>query len=582
MEKIVKWVIGDVEKITFEERILNSTSFIAACVVVLFIGQVTAIWGLGPELVFIVVAAFAFVSIFYLSRFKRKKYASYLFVICYPIAAGTAFFTFGGIDSNLAFCNMFSFVICVRILPKRHEAIYTVLFIIFWCLLVLSGYLFPQSVTPWPSMEARTIDSILVSSLCVLGSWSIMRLIKKNNWIEKNRIETQNAELKNYQQQLIKEKERAEQLSKTKTDFLSTMSHELRTPLNGVVGLTNLMLDNSHEGSKQQNLEILKFSAEHLVSIVNDILDYNKIGEGKISLECVEFNIKKILTHLVATYSIQAQKNNIKLRLVFPDGMPENLKGDPTRLTQILNNLTGNAIKFTNTGSVTIHIDYNMTPDNQVVVLFKIIDTGIGIADEMLTHIFDRFTQADNSTTRMYGGTGLGLSICKKLIELQGGSINVESEIGKGSTFSFDLKFQVNEEQNQLTDLKQEEFDLSSKRVLLVEDNMVNVMIASQFLKNWGLNVVVANDGVEAIDSFGASEFDIILMDIHMSRLDGYESTRHIRTMDAGKCIPIIALTASVAPDVMQKIKEVGMDAYILKPFEPDNLKRRIIKLLAA
>lgn len=386
---------------------------------------------------------------------------------------------------------------------------------------------------------------------------------------------------KRAEEALIQAKEQAEQASLAKAQFLSTMSHEIRTPMNAVIGISNLLLKNNPRPDQQTNLSLLKFSGENLLHLLNDILDFSKIEAGKVAFEEVDFNLKILLSGIKHSLGTKATEDkNLKLRMRLREEMPDMLVGDPTRLSQVLNNLVGNAIKFTEEGSVTLSVDVLKKTEEAVKLRFCVSDTGIGIPKDKLEHIFDSFSQASSDTTRKYGGTGLGLTITKKLLELQGSHIQVESEIGRGSKFFFELSFKrshlLPEEESSLQVNTAATQSLQGQPILLVEDNPVNVVVASQFLEDWGAQIVVAENGKQALDRLEEQLFSLVLMDLQMPVMDGYEAATQIRKKLSEEELPIIALTADAMQGVYEQITAVGMNDYISKPFIPDELYKKI------
>ncbi len=376
---------------------------------------------------------------------------------------------------------------------------------------------------------------------------------------------------------LKKAKEAAESAVKVKTDFLSTISHEIRTPLNAVVGISHFLINDEPKKDQVESLESLKFSAEHLTTIINDILDYNKLESGSIEFEMSEVNLKDLVSKIINVNQATANEKSLDLTLEFDEDIHEIVSADSTRIYQVINNLIHNAIKFTSEGFVKLKVMLLEDFADAQRVLFKVADSGIGISREKQDLIFERFTQAGSSTTREYGGTGLGLAIIKRILNLSGSDIKVISDEGKGAVFSFILHFEKLNESIK-TEIYQEEREdqvLKGKKILLVEDNQMNVMVASKFLHKWELNVEVAHNGLEGVEMAAKHEYDLILMDLQMPQLDGYQATRQIRERD--KRIPIIALTASALLKVRKEVQAVGMNDYITKPFDPKELKRKII-----
>jgi PAS domain S-box-containing protein len=395
-------------------------------------------------------------------------------------------------------------------------------------------------------------------------------------------------ERKNEQKALIEAKENALQTALTKTNFLSTMSHEIRTPMNAVIGLTNLLLQESPKKDQIENLKTLKFSGENLLVLINDILDYNKIEAGKLNIEKIEFSLNEVIHNINKSLNMRACDKNISLHIVTESGFPNIVIGDPTRLSQILLNLIGNAIKFTESGKVTLTITSKQDTDKCWAINFAVEDTGIGIHTDKINTIFDNFTQSDTNTTRKFGGTGLGLAITKRLLELQDSAIQVKSIFGKGSIFSFTLQFGAISESLAIDKSTPNNQDIiehfESVKVLLVEDSRVNQMVATQFLTKWGLTVDVAENGAIAIDKIKENDYAVVLMDLHMPVMDGYTAVKNIRELPSEKYqqLPIIALTASTRASNRSDLNDAGINTYISKPFNPLELNQRIAQFINA
>lgn len=386
-----------------------------------------------------------------------------------------------------------------------------------------------------------------------------------------------------YEHQLQNEKEQAEQLAGARQEFLATMSHEIRTPLNVVIGMTRLLKENFPRQDQQEYLKSLQFSANHLLTIINDILDMAKIEAGKIKLEEVDFNIEEVLDGMLKAYTVKAREKGLGLTIDATEDVPRWLVGDQVRLTQILSNLLSNAIKFTKEGFVCIKVDAEARSGNEFRLQFDVIDSGIGIGQDKLEKIFDRFTQAKEDTTRRFGGSGLGLSICKKLVELQGGNISVRSEEGVGSTFSFSIDYAKSHEEHNITEIQPHtSYPLENVRLLLVDDDEANCVVATSFLRKMGvIKVTTATNGEEALKNVQEAPFDIVLMDLQMPLMNGYEATRAIRQLGGiYQALPIIALTADVVSDVREKVLKAGMNDYLSKPFDPDELNAIIARHL--
>lgn len=376
---------------------------------------------------------------------------------------------------------------------------------------------------------------------------------------------------------LTRAKNEALKASIAKTDFLSTISHEIRTPLNAVVGISHFLLQDNPGKHQEKNLTSLRYSAEHLTALINDILDYNKLESGTVSFENINMDLKDTVQSIYHTYNAKAKEKGLKMILEFDESIRSGIVADRTRLSQILNNLLDNAIKFTHQGSITLSISLVTEADDSLTIKYAVIDTGIGIADDKREVIFERFMQASTSTTREYGGTGLGLAIIRKLLTLQGSEIRLKSKEGEGSTFWFEQthKKAKGTIQKRVLLIEGDEQKLVGKRVLLVEDNPTNVMVVGKFLHHWKMIMDVAENGEIAVQKARQS-YDIILMDLQMPVMDGYEAARTIRA--SKNPVPIMALTASALIRVEEDVLMAGMNDYITKPFDPVELKRKLIK----
>ncbi|HEX8517445.1 MAG TPA: response regulator [Bacteroidia bacterium] len=383
--------------------------------------------------------------------------------------------------------------------------------------------------------------------------------------------------------ELMKARKELEELMKVKEQFLANMSHEIRTPMNAIVGFTSLLLRTELTPEQKQYINAVKTSGENLLVIINDILDFSKIQSGKLAFEKIEFRLSQLFVTFTELMLPKSTEKNIQLLTKIDKRIPDHLIGDPTRLNQIFLNLVGNAIKFTEMGEVKVTADLKEETKEDVDIEFKIIDSGIGIPEDKLASVFEGFTQASNETTRKYGGTGLGLTIVKQLIEMQGGSISVESKVGQGSTFTFNVKFKKNHNTDQkvVVEDKYEESSLELS-ILLVEDNSLNQILAKKVLNDWNWKVDVADNGLIAVEKMQKNDYDVVLMDIQMPEMDGYETTRRVRrTFESPKNnIPIIAMTAHALAGEAEKCINVGMNDYISKPFDKKVLYSKILKVI--
>jgi signal transduction histidine kinase/CheY-like chemotaxis protein len=404
--------------------------------------------------------------------------------------------------------------------------------------------------------------------LVVLCLWILYRDINKREKLEKELIVTQ---------------KKAEDAAIIKEQFMANMSHEIRTPLNAIIGFNQRLNKTKLDDEQKEYASAVQSSGENLLAIVNDILDFSKIEAGMVRIEEIKFHLSGLLQSVATMFFTHAKEKNVCLDLRISDKVPQLVMGDPTRLTQILINLIGNALKFTNEGSVGIIVDVVTLDEKKVVINFKVKDTGIGISAEKIFEIFERFTQAKSDTSRMFGGTGLGLSIAKKLVELQGGVIAVESVKNKGSIFSFTIPYKIAKGADDDMKIKVEKIkriNVENKiKVLVVEDNLLNQKLAGFMLKDWGFDFDICSNGKLAIKKLNANTYDLILMDIQMPEMNGYETTQFIREQ-LKLTVPVISMTAHALPGEREKCLSFGMTDYISKPIKELDLRNLITKYI--
>jgi PAS domain S-box-containing protein len=373
-------------------------------------------------------------------------------------------------------------------------------------------------------------------------------------------------------------------LQKAKEQFLANISHEIRTPINGIAGMSNLLAHNPTPEDSETYLNAIRHSAENLKVIINDLLDLAAIDSGKLRFEKIPFNLKDLLPSLIGTFTYQARDKRIALEYSIDERLNKILLGDPVRLNQILINLISNAVKFTHHGSIKVDCTLDRQAKGMCWIRIEVKDTGVGIPFEKLNTIFESFSQADASVTRKYGGSGLGLTIVKQLVELQNGKITVRSEEHVGSTFIVLIPYGIGKPKSIeiAADKKRKSLpdaNMQQLRVLLVEDNDINRLYAKSILKNWRCQTDTAENGLVAIEKIKNNSFDVVLMDVQMPVMDGYEATKAIRSMDAplGK-IPVVALTANATKSDVEKCLASGMNDYLPKPFTPDDLYRKLFE----
>lgn len=412
-------------------------------------------------------------------------------------------------------------------------------------------------------------------------------LSEANSQLE-NKVEKRTQELKEQNEKLYVANQLAQQSRIAKDQFLATMSHEIRTPLNAIIGFQQLLKETPLNPEQKEFVESIDFAGKNLLVIINDILDLSKIEAGKFEINQESLSIEQAINAVVDLVEFNAKEKHLQLIFNHDSSIPKTVIGDPARFNQILLNLVGNAVKFTEKGSVTITSKLISHKEDIVLCEFTVEDTGIGIPAEKQSLVFERFTQASADTTRKYGGTGLGLTIVKQLLTLQGGNISLKSEVGKGSTFTFYLPF-GNAERIIGSDLDQNvspQLEAGEERkikILLAEDTPLNQLLVRKIVQKWAYDLDVANNGREALDLLNKNNYDIILMDIQMPEMDGYTATQAVRNMgdQVKKNIPIIALTAHATNEEAQKCLHMGMNAYVTKPFNPVLLHKTILQLIS-
>lgn len=473
--------------------------------------------------------------------------------------------TINTINSQFIFTGIIS---GFYLLSIRWGIIYSILIVS-----ISTGILFLKSIELLPSFNSPelpfpiSIILIILNFITLVYSTYLYNKAFMNNIKEKERLN----------EQLKLAAIEANKLAQSKSDFLSTMSHELRTPLNAVIGITDLLLKSKYDKEQEENLNILRFSGISLRTLINNVLDFNKLDVDKLKLELVAVNLYSLINHIYLGLKTNAKEKNIEFKInIDQDLQSQYIYTDSTRLSQILFNLIGNSIKYTHNGSINININILESTDQTVKINFIVSDTGIGISEDKLDSIFEPFVQVSDSNI---GGTGLGLPIVKRIIALFESEIKVQSRLGEGSTFSFEINFEkahniVDESEN----LNQYQ-DLIDKKILIAEDNTVNIFLIRKLCQKWKVNYTIVENGLDAYNEVKRKDYDLILMDINMPVMDGYESSRLIRKIeDQNKSnIKIIALTATTDEEIDKLVYESGMNDVILKPFDTDFLYNKLV-----
>jgi signal transduction histidine kinase/ActR/RegA family two-component response regulator len=428
------------------------------------------------------------------------------------------------------------------------------------------------------SINFSKLTNGLSIALIIILSLLTLSLYKNNNLRAKA-----NELLQDKNNELMLAKEKAEKASLAKAQFLSTITHELRTPLYAVTGLTHLLLEENPKENQKENLNSLKFSGEYLLSLINNILDLNKLEANKVEVEKTTFNLKKRMKDVIIALKKSGDDRKTKIHLEFDESIPNSLSGDPLKLSQILINLIGNSVKFTQNGDVFVRVQNIDRTNDKISLHFEIEDNGVGISKKKQKSIFETFSQGSLQINRNFGGTGLGLSIVKNLLELMNSKIQLESQLGKGSKFWFNINFQISEEIGDESSPKNITYDidylaLENKNVLVVEDNKINQMITKKILEKNKMNCLVADNGMDAIKMVKENTFDIVLMDIHMPGISGIEATQKIREFDTQ--LPIIALTAVTIDENLDDFYRAGFNEIIPKPFKPEDFFEKIYRTI--
>ncbi|TNE26739.1 MAG: response regulator [Bacteroidetes bacterium] len=583
--KLLDIVVGSEQRNSINQRILNAAIFVSALFTAyVFIGgqAVGQSWFIQAPILLIIAG---FIVLYVLSR--RRMFSIIIrpaFITFGLVSISLYYFFLNGIRGEIPMYFIMGAVLSITVVHRKYYLLVLLTWVIAFLICVFLEFENPDWITTDKGNAERGIEHI-IATIGIMSFVAAMIILFKNLFeTERKALRELNSTLESQAEELYRLKIEADNANRAKSEFLGTMSHEIRTPLNAVIGMSYILLKENPRPEQKNNLKVLKFSAENLLSLINDVLDYNKIEAGKLILEDSPFDLNSMLESVFSAFQMKAEEKRINLKLELPEGgFHSSYRGDVTRVTQVLNNLISNAVKFTERGSVSLTCAIDEEEEFSSIS-FTITDTGIGIPEELREKIFDSFIQAHPSITRKYGGTGLGLAISKELVRLMGGELSLKSQVGMGSTFEFTLMFNKVEpsEIRGLLDVDgMDAHPLTDVRILVAEDNAVNAIVSRKFLEGWGAHVEIARDGKEAIDRWRQGDFDLILMDLRMPELDGVEATRYIReSKSQHSSIPILALTASAMLEEQNEIFEAGMNEYVSKPFNPEELLSKIQKQL--
>ncbi len=547
-----------------QSRILLHLNIIAVLISITFFSYIYYIVGKDAHAIYFALAALAFGFNIYLISRNKTKAVGILSIIYSDILV--LIFDAGYRDNhNNAVVMylpllMFSYVVT----EYKDKALRALVIGVTLLCLVLVNF---TTLTPRLGMAYYSSESVVIAMrafhlvVAIICSLLLVRTVARNNY--------------KMEEALADAKETAEQSLKEKNRFLSIMSHEIRTPANGILGMTHLLKEKGVPDALNRDVQILHYSAQQLKSLIDNVLYYNVLETGKLDVEERPFDIRKLCHNAVDSFVLEAAKKNIELRFDFDDRIPQFVLGDYEKLVLVLHNLLSNAIKFTKKGEVFLLVKMNHADNKKCYVTFKVADTGIGISRERLQNIFDVFNQLDSSITRSYDGMGLGLAISKRLLKLMKTTLHVDSEEGVGATFFFEVALGLTTEIKDAEQRFIETHDLSGIKVLLVEDNKLNILVAKKILDNLKAAVDVAKNGAESLEMMRSKKYDIVLMDLHMPIMDGYQATIKLREYD--KVTPVIAFTADAYDEARTRAKEVGMNDFITKPFDPELLYTKII-----
>ena len=583
MNKLKQLIGLDDPNLTLENKLFNAVALIIGLYMILsLLNNIILGFNIYLDGVSLAVGLLAAVA-YYQSRFTGYKENTILIYV----TIGLILFVFGwylngGIEGSTPQESVFLIALIVILVTRKYHLLFILLVagMFLACFIVEKQY--PQLVTPSESTGAKENDIIVSAIVNILIVGLLISILKRSHEADKNLLVKQSEELRSSQTELSSAKDLAEAATYAKSNFLANMSHEIRTPLNGIIGTVQLLSMSETLPGQKELLHTLQSSSNLLINIISDILDLSKIEADRLVLIPVPFNIRECIKTVIGICRPGINNKNITLNYIVDSRLAEYVVGDESRVQQILVNLIGNAIKFTDEGFVSLSVTVTGSWADKQEITFLVSDTGIGISNESLGQLFKPFTQVNTSALRKYGGTGLGLSICKKLVDMMDGRIWVKSQETQGSIFSFSIPMPLANSSagdNIINDFdKTEPYKHKPLSILLVEDNKMNQLIAGRIFEKIGYPVDFADNGLLALKKIEEREYDLIFMDIQMPEMDGLQATRYIIDKYGDKAPPVIAMTANVLSENEQECKEAGMKDFLSKPFTIDRLEAVIHK----